>query len=173
MTLNVLKPILWSDFEFIWSHSESFEVIRSHSKSFEVVRIRSKSYEVISTSYDFQHYTSVDGSPLPRCNSESYYSSSSSSRTKCSADMVVNPFNQFTITKNVDFRKASEYHEAVQIKPQYISLKLRISKFLISFSIAWSRWPTNPLFRWGSRSGFLLWTSPGLSGGFVLLDGFI
>ena len=76
-----------------------------------------------------QEYTSVDGSPLPRCNSESYYSASSSSRVRCPADMIVNPMNIARIVENVELRKASEYTEAVQVKPQHVYLKLRISKY--------------------------------------------
>ena len=84
----------------------------------------------------FQDYTSVDGSPLPRCNSESYYAASSSSRTRCPADMVVNPMNVFKIIENAELRKASEYYEAVQVKPQHVSLKLRISMtFIDKFSL--------------------------------------
>ena len=77
-----------------------------------------------------QEYTSVDGSPLPRCNSESYYMSNSAHRVRCPADMVVNPMNIARIEKNVELRKASEYTEAVQVKPQHVYLKLRISKCL-------------------------------------------
>ena len=70
----------------------------------------------------------MDGSPLPRCNSESYYSSNSAHRVRCPADMIVNPMNIARIEKNVELRKASEYTEAVQVKPQHVYLKLRISK---------------------------------------------
>jgi len=75
-----------------------------------------------------EEYTSVDGSPLPRCNSESYYSASSSSRVRCPADMIVNPMNIARIVENVELRKASEYTEAVQVKPQHVYLKLRINE---------------------------------------------
>ena len=78
-----------------------------------------------------QEYTSVDGSALPRCNQESYYSSfqGGSNRVRCPADQVVNPDNVFNIIENTELRKASTYSEAVQVKPQHVSLKLRISKF--------------------------------------------
>jgi hypothetical protein len=36
--------------------------------------------------------------------------------------------NVFRIIANSELRKASEYYEAVQVKPQHVSLKLRISK---------------------------------------------
>jgi len=75
-----------------------------------------------------EEYTSVDGSPLPRCNSESYYMSNSAHRVRCPADMVVNPMNIARIEKNVELRKASEYTEAVQVKPQHVYLKLRINE---------------------------------------------
>merc|ERR1719411_1632184 len=75
-----------------------------------------------------EEYTSVDGSPLPRCNSESYYMSSSAHRVRCPADMDVNPMNIARIVENVELRKASEYTEAVQVKPQHVYLKLRINE---------------------------------------------
>ena len=54
--------------------------------------------------------------------------SNSAHRVRCPADMVVNPMNIARIEKNVELRKASEYTEAVQVKPQHVYLKLRISK---------------------------------------------
>ena len=75
----------------------------------------------------FQDYTSVDGSPLPRCNSNSYYSASSSSRVRCPADMVVNPSNSFKYVENYEISKATSYVEAVQVKPQHVSLQLRVN----------------------------------------------
>ena len=42
--------------------------------------------------------------------------------------MIVNPMNIARIVENVELRKASEYTEAVQVKPQHVYLKLRISK---------------------------------------------
>lgn len=40
----------------------------------------------------------------------------------------MNPMNVHRIMANAELRKASEYYEAVQVKPQHVSLKLRISK---------------------------------------------
>ena len=74
-----------------------------------------------------QDYTSVDGSPLPRCNSNSYYSASSSSRVRCPADMIVNPSNSFKYVENYEISKATSYVDAVQVKPQHVSLKLRVN----------------------------------------------
>jgi hypothetical protein len=48
---------------------------------------------------------------------------------RCPADDIVNPLNVFRIIANSELRKASEYYEAVQVKPQHVSLKLRISEF--------------------------------------------
>ena len=73
----------------------------------------------------------MDGSPLPRCNSKNYYSASSASRTRCPADMVVDPTNAYDIIQNSELRKASEYAEAVQVKPQHVSLRLRISRLTL------------------------------------------
>jgi integrin beta 1 len=75
-----------------------------------------------------EDYTSADGSPLPRCNSEDNYSSTSSNRNTCPPAMVVNPMNIHKILANVELSKASEYREAVQVKPQHVSLKLRVNE---------------------------------------------
>ncbi len=64
---------------------------------------------------------------------EGHYSSSSAARVRCPAEDIVNPLNVFRIIANSELRKASEYYEAVQVKPQHVSLKLRISKFKRSF----------------------------------------
>ena len=69
----------------------------------------------------------MDGSPLPRCNSNSYYSASSSSRVRCPADMVVNPSNSFKYVENYEISKATSYVEAVLVKPQHVSLQLRVN----------------------------------------------
>ena len=61
---------------------------------------------------------------------EGHYSSSSAARVRCPAEDIVNPLNVFRIIANSELRKASEYYEAVQVKPQHVSLKLRISKRL-------------------------------------------
>ena len=45
--------------------------------------------------------------------------------------MVVNPMNIHKILANVELSKASEYREAVQVKPQHVSLKLRVSKYIV------------------------------------------
>ena len=77
-----------------------------------------------------QDYTSVDGSPLPRCNQETHFSASSSprGRARCPAEHVVNPNNVFRIIQNIDLQKETAYQSAVQVKPQHVSLKLRISE---------------------------------------------
>jgi len=77
-----------------------------------------------------EEYTSVDGSALPRCNQESHYGSfqGGSNRARCPADQVVNPSNVFQVIANVDLRKATQYSEAVQVKPQHVQLKLRINE---------------------------------------------
>ena len=74
-----------------------------------------------------QNYTSADGSPLPRCNQESYYISYQGGPSRCGADQVVNPLNAVNIIENAELSKATAYSEAVQVKPQRVSLKLRIS----------------------------------------------
>ena len=77
-----------------------------------------------------QDYTSVDGSPLPRCNQETHFSAQSSARrARCPAEHVVNPNNVFRIIQNIDLQKETAYQRAVQVKPQHVSLKLRISEF--------------------------------------------
>ena len=43
--------------------------------------------------------------------------------------MVVNPENTFKFVKNFHLEKGHEYKEAVQVKPQHVELKLRISKY--------------------------------------------
>ena len=80
-----------------------------------------------------QDYTSVDGSPLPRCNQETHFSASSSprGRARCPAEHVVNPNNVFRIIQNIDLQKETVYQSAVQVKPQHVSLKLRISEYTL------------------------------------------
>ena len=76
-----------------------------------------------------QDYTSVDGSPLPRCNQETHFSAQSSARrARCPAEHVVNPNNVFRIIQNIDLQKETAHQRAVQVKPQHVSLKLRISE---------------------------------------------
>ncbi len=71
----------------------------------------------------------MDGSPLPRCNQETHFSAQSSARrARCPAEHVINPNNVFRIIQNIDLQRESRYHEAVQVKPQHVSLKLRISE---------------------------------------------
>ena len=84
-----------------------------------------------------QDYTSDDGSPLPRCNQETHFTvQSSARRARCPAEHVVNPNNVFRIVQNVDLRKEIEEigQSAVQVKPQHVSLKLRISEFTVIHS---------------------------------------
>lgn len=72
---------------------------------------------------------------------------------QCDEAYVVNPDNVFSLLEARQLKKASRfdssyesniyeeesssssssYHEAVQISPQHVSLKLRISKFVLSF----------------------------------------
>jgi hypothetical protein len=76
-----------------------------------------------------ENYTSVDGSPLPRCNQETHFSAQSSARrARCPAEHVINPNNVFRIIQNIDLQRASQAQEAVQVKPQHVSLKLRINE---------------------------------------------
>ena len=63
----------------------------------------------------------MNGSPLPRCNSNTHYSNSSSSRVRCPADKIVNPYNSLKYEENY------EISETVQIKPQHVSLQLRVN----------------------------------------------
>ena len=71
----------------------------------------------------------MDGSPLPRCNQETHFSAQSSARARCPPGDVINPNNVFTIVQNLELQRASEYHEAVQVSPQHVSLKMRVSKW--------------------------------------------
>jgi len=83
-----------------------------------------------------EDYTSTDGAPLPRCNQESFYSygdikgyqQSSSARNRCPASQVINPDNVFRILENRELIQESQYQQAVQIKPQHVSLTLRINE---------------------------------------------
>ena len=82
-----------------------------------------------------QDYTSTDGAPLPRCNQEEFYTYGdvkgggySSARNRCPASQVINPDNVFRILENRELIQESQYQQAVQIKPQHVSLTLRISK---------------------------------------------
>ena len=43
--------------------------------------------------------------------------------------MVINPENVFQILANRELIQESQYQQAVQIKPQHVSLKVRISKY--------------------------------------------
>merc|ERR1719458_373541 len=78
-----------------------------------------------------EDYTSVDGSPLPRCNQEEFYTYGdvkgggySSARNRCPASHVINPDNVFRILENRELIQESQYQQAVQIKPQHVSLTL-------------------------------------------------
>ena len=53
-----------------------------------------------------------------------------SSRGRCPAEHLVNPANTFYISKNLELQRASEYQEAVQVSPQRVSLKMRVSKYI-------------------------------------------
>ncbi|XP_059086131.1 integrin beta-PS-like isoform X2 [Tigriopus californicus] len=75
-----------------------------------------------------EDYTSLDGAPLPRCNQETHFSAQSSSRVQCPIDEVVNPNNVFRVIQNIDLQRASQYHEAVQVQPQHVSLKMRVNE---------------------------------------------
>ena len=66
-----------------------------------------------------------------RSRHENLFYSFSPSRVTCPPAMVVNPMNIHKILANVELSKASEYREAVQVKPQHVSLKLRVSKLII------------------------------------------
>ena len=46
--------------------------------------------------------------------------------------MVINPENVFQILANRELIQESQYQQAVQIKPQHVSLKVRISKYSVS-----------------------------------------
>ena len=91
-----------------------------------------KRQHIITILLSTQDYTSTDGAPLPRCNTESHftYQQGQSQRVRCPAREVVNPDNVFEILINEDLRKETEYRQAVQIQPQHLSLKLRISMYL-------------------------------------------
>ena len=41
--------------------------------------------------------------------------------------MVVNPSNSFKYVENYEISKATSYVEAVQVKPQHVSLQLRVN----------------------------------------------
>lgn len=77
-----------------------------------------------------EEYASIDGSALPRCNQETYYSSfqGGSNRAQCPPNQVVNPSNVFELISNVELQKESWKGEAIQVKPQHVSLKLRINQ---------------------------------------------
>lgn len=72
-------------------------------------------------------YNSADNSPLPRCNQEEFYTSSSS-RVQCQAQYIMNPNNMYTILQNVELRKSSAYREAVQVRPQHVRLSMRVNE---------------------------------------------
>jgi hypothetical protein len=67
----------------------------------------------------------------------------------------VNPLNVFRIIANSELRKASEYYEAVQVKPQHVSLKLRISEifFLMSQAIQGDQMRLSPTHFCKGRKG--------------------
>jgi protocadherin alpha len=82
-----------------------------------------------------EDYTSTDGAPLPRCNQEEFYTYGdvkgggySSARNRCPASQVINPDNVFRILENRELIQESQYQQAVQIKPQHVSLTLRINE---------------------------------------------
>ena len=51
--------------------------------------------------------------------------------------MVINPENVFQILANRELIQESQYQQAVQIKPQHVSLKVRISKYSKSKDQTW------------------------------------
>eukprot|EP00096_Caligus_rogercresseyi_P012190 TRINITY_DN5033_c0_g1_i1.p1 TRINITY_DN5033_c0_g1~~TRINITY_DN5033_c0_g1_i1.p1 ORF type:complete len:836 (+),score=305.25 TRINITY_DN5033_c0_g1_i1:51-2558(+) len=70
-----------------------------------------------------EDYVSADGSQMPRCNQESQIK-----RMQCPVEYIVNPDIVFQIFSNTELRKSSVDHEAVQVKPQNVALKLRINE---------------------------------------------
>jgi len=72
-------------------------------------------------------YNSTDGSPLPRCNQEEFYTASSS-RAQCESRFIVNPQNEYMILQNEEYRQSSERLEAVQVRPQNVHLSLRVNE---------------------------------------------
>jgi protocadherin alpha len=71
---------------------------------------------------------SADGSALPRCNQAEFYKSASSSRVKCPAEYIIDPVNDYKILQNFQLRQQDDYHSAVQIKPQHVTLSLRVNE---------------------------------------------
>ena len=51
-----------------------------------------------------QEYTSLDGSPLPRCNLESSFTSGSS-RVQCPPEYIINYANLVSVMRNDEFRR--------------------------------------------------------------------
>ena len=99
-----------------------------------IAHVTESTFQIFYIFYS-QDYTSTDGAPLPRCNQEEFYTYGdvkgggySSARNRCPASQVINPDNVFRILENRELIQESQYQQAVQIKPQHVSLTLRISK---------------------------------------------
>ncbi|CAG0919657.1 unnamed protein product [Notodromas monacha] len=109
----------------------------------QLVRLAS-SRRIFGLLYDYvfhdflQNYTSPDGVPIPRCHQQNRYRNDKTS-LMCDPQFLKNPVNEVNHIRNVELTKgvqvpsssgsgAFQYINAVQIKPQRVSLKCRINE---------------------------------------------
>ena len=89
-----------------------------------------------------QEFSTIDGARLPRCNQQNRYLNGNL-QGQCGLEFIINPDNEFRKIIDKALTKSKEGREAVQMKPQRVSLKLRarnntfhyaILLFIINFS---------------------------------------
>ena len=71
-----------------------------------------------------QVYETAEGIKPPRCNQQNRFVNGLA--YECGVDYIINPDSEFKRITDYSLTKARETKEAVQIRPQRVSLKLRI-----------------------------------------------
>lgn len=124
LSLLLLLPLVCAQFSYRQDLGSSF-LVQNPCVSKETC---SKCLQTPTCAWCMQpDYSSSNGSPLPRCNQEQFYSQSSS-RSQCEQRFIVNPKNMYTILQNEEYRKSSSRLEAVQVRPQNVHLSLRVNE---------------------------------------------
>ncbi|CAG7720256.1 unnamed protein product, partial [Allacma fusca] len=68
-----------------------------------------------------------DKSPLPRCNTATKHQALSL-ELRCESDYLINPNHQFQLVKDEEISRGSYSKAAIQIKPQHVSLRMRVGQ---------------------------------------------
>ncbi|CAG0881559.1 unnamed protein product [Darwinula stevensoni] len=74
------------------------------------------------------NFTSPDGSPIPRCNQQNRYLDSQL-QARCDPAHIINPSNHYEAIYDYELsKKAHSGKEAIQIRPQRVSLQCRVKE---------------------------------------------